>query len=198
MLRHVSHIILLFGAFLFPASLLAARLPSDNTTQTTILYDGELGGTPDTQGFDYLAFATSASQTYSNGVTTLDTTAVRADQAGYFAKEHPSLDRQNGYSVQFTTQIAEENHASQHRAGFSLIVLSTDLQGIELGFWSNEIWAQEGGSDALFTHAEGVNFDTTAALTEYELQIEAAYLFKHRDICYLCLHCHSSNKSKSW
>jgi hypothetical protein len=103
----------------------------------------------------------------------LDTTAVPDDQAGYFAKDQPSLDRQAGYAVQFKAQIEEENHASPHRAGFSVIVLSSDMQGIELGFWSDEIWAQEGGTSALFTHAEGVNFDTTAALIEYELQITA-------------------------
>ncbi len=139
--------------------------------QQTILYDGALGGTPDTQGFTYVAFAESASQAYAGGVTTLDTTPIQSDQAGYFANEHPSLDRQTGYTVQFSMQLLAEVHASQHRAGFSLIVLSSDLRGIELGFWPDEIWAQEGGISALFTHAEGVSFDPTSALTEYELHI---------------------------
>lgn len=173
MLNRALHFALLLGAVLFPASYLSAFQPNELTQQTTVLYDGHLGGTPDAQGFDFIALASSATQNFANGVTTLDTTAVQSDQAGYFAKDPPDLDRQTGYTVQFTAQILEENHATQHRAGFSLIVLSSDLQGIELGFWSNEIWAQEGGTDNLFTHAEGVVFDTTAALIDYELHISA-------------------------
>jgi hypothetical protein len=46
------------------------------------------------------------------------------------------------------------------------------LQAIELAFWTDEIWAQEGGTDALFTHAEGAAFNTTAALTTYELAVQ--------------------------
>ncbi len=171
MLKRVIHIALLFGAFLFPASLLAAFQSDEITQHTTVLYDGSLGETPDKQGFDFIAFAESASQSYAAGVTTLDTTAVQSDQAGYFANEQTELDRQSGYTVHLTVQILEESHASRHRAGFSLIVLSSDLQGIELGFWSNEIWAQEGGTTNIFTHAEGVIFDTTADLIPYDLHI---------------------------
>ena len=174
MLKRVSHIAILFGAFLFPAALLSASQPSEITQDTTILYDGGLGGTPDAQGFNFVAFAASASQTFAAGVTTLDTTAVQSDQAGYFAKDQPIFNRQSGYKVQFTAQILEENHANRHRAGFSLTVLSSDLLGIELGFWSNEIWAQEGGTANIFTHAEGAVFDTTADLIEYELHISGS------------------------
>lgn len=171
MLKRALRAIVPFGALLIALLLLAAFQPGQFAQQTTVLYDGNLGSTPDMQGFSFLTLSESALQTYTIGAATLDTMAVRSDHAGYFAKDQPTLDRQSGYSVQFTTQIVKENHTSPHRAGFSIIVLSSDLQGIELGFWSNEIWAQEGGTDALFTHAEGVNFDTTAALTDYELSI---------------------------
>ena len=43
-------------------------------------------------------------------------------------------------------------------------------QGIELGFWANEIWAQ--ADSPLFTHAEGVAFDPTLAMTSYALAIQ--------------------------
>jgi hypothetical protein len=143
------------------------------TAATTTLYDGALGGTPDTQGFLYLTDPSppqsSASQSFANGATTL-TSLTDSDKAGYFAKAAlmPQLNRANGYSVRFKAQVLDETHANAKRAGFSVIVLSSDLKGIELGFWKNEIWAQSGPQ---FTHAEGAAFNTTAALTTYDLTI---------------------------
>ncbi len=148
---------------------------------TYVLYDGALNtGTPNTQGFLYLTspfLGALATQVFSSGVTTLDTTPRRSDYAGYFADiaQYPPLDRQPGYQVLFTAQVVTESHASNNRAGFSAIVLSDDQQGIELGFWTNEIWAQEGGlSPTLFTHAEGAAFDTTADLINYRLVISGS------------------------
>jgi hypothetical protein len=48
-------------------------------------------------------------------------------------------------------------------------VMSSDKRGIELGFWIDEIWAQEGGTSQPFTHAEGATFTTTADLISYRL-----------------------------
>jgi hypothetical protein len=48
--------------------------------------------------------------------------------------------------------------------------LGNDFQGVELGFWTNQIWAQDDGKK-LFTHAEGANFNTTSGLIPYELTI---------------------------
>jgi hypothetical protein len=62
-----------------------------------------------------------------------------------------------------------ETHISPDRAGFSLLVVSSDKRGIELGFWIDEIWAQEGGSSWPFTHAEGAAFTTTSDLIDYRL-----------------------------
>lgn len=161
--------------------------------RTVVLYDGSLNtGTPDTQGFSYLARPKSppllARQTFAGGVTTLTTTLQVADSAGYFARADrlPALDRAAGYSLRFTVQLVAEEHAGSDkngdgigdRAGFSLIALSSDTRGIELGFWADEVWAQADGaaepppnSNTLFTHAEGAAFDTTAALTTYELAV---------------------------
>jgi hypothetical protein len=53
-----------------------------------------------------------------------------------------------------------------------VIVLSKDLKGIELGFWSDHIWAQEGGTGSqLFTHAEDAAITTTTGLISYTLAI---------------------------
>jgi len=53
--------------------------------------------------------------------------------------------------LSFTVQVVEEYHADSDkdgdgvgdRAGFSVIALSSDAQGIEVGFWKDQIWAQE-------------------------------------------------------
>ena len=148
-------------------------------TATIVLYDGSLNtGTPNTQGFVYLTNpfpGALATQTFSDGVTTLDTTPRMSDYAGYFANTnlYPALDRVAGYQLSFTTQVLTETHISPDRAGFSVLVISQDLRGIELGFWRDEVWAQEGGAEPqLFTHAEGAPFDTTGDLIPYRLTIK--------------------------
>jgi hypothetical protein len=141
---------------------------------TVTLYDGALNtGTPGTQGFSYLTepiVSAQASQSFANGTTTLTTTLQISDKAGYFAKSNlmPQLDRTAGYTVRFTTQVLEENHSNNNRAGLSVIVLGSDLRGIELGFWEDQVWAQSGAD---FTHAETAALDTTTGLIAYELRI---------------------------
>jgi len=171
MKRRLLHFTFLLCAVFFPATFLVAFQASTTTKQTNILYDGTLGGTPSTQGFEFLAFGSQAEQRFANGITTLDTMPSGSDLAGYFIGEKFSLDRALGYELQFTIQIQDEAHADRDRAGFSIIILSEDLSGIELGFWTNEIWAQEGGTDRLFKHAEGVAFNTISDLITYRLAI---------------------------
>ncbi len=102
----------------------------------------------------------------------------------------PKLDRNLGYVVSFTSQIISENHntptsdkngdGKADRAGFSVIAISEDKKGIELGFWENRIWAQEDGTEptasnpngTLFTQAEGVNFDTKTKVVKYDLAVK--------------------------
>jgi len=123
-----------------------------------------------------LAFGAIGSPTRSP-VTNLNTTSNNGISAGYsnysFASQvnsqFPVLDRTLGYTLSFGVQIASQTNISNDRAGFSVIALSSDLQGIELGFWQNEIWAQNVG----FTHAEGNTSVSglTSALTNYDLTI---------------------------
>jgi hypothetical protein len=153
---------------------LAASPGAPAAAATVTLYDGALGTMPDAQGFFYLTNPfppQSAAQSFANGATTL-TSLTNSDKAGYFGKsaQIPQLDRAAGYTVRFSAQVVAEAHTSQHRAGFSVIVLSSDLRGVELGFWEGEIWAQDDGAN-LFRHAEGAAFDTTAALAAYDLTI---------------------------
>jgi hypothetical protein len=144
-----------------------------------ILYDGALNTTPDQQGWAYLTsplFGAEATQSASGGRTTLDTTPDAAEMAGYFLGGPfgspalaPVLDRLSGFSLSFDARLDAESHASGDRAGFSVIVLSSDRLGIELGFWSDEVWAQ--ADDPLFAHGEGAALDTTRALARYELRV---------------------------
>jgi hypothetical protein len=120
----------------------------------------------------------SATQTLTTGGTILDSTPVITDFAGYFGKSSvmPILDRTSGYTVSFAVQVITEIHAGSDknndgiddRAGFSVIVLSNDLEGVELGFWTDQIWAQ--ADSPLFTHAEGVTLTTTSLIT-YNLAV---------------------------
>jgi len=160
-----------------------------------VLYDGALGtGLPETQGMLFLAQAApetqlAATQAFTGGVTVLATSLRTSDKAGYFPKPGivAGLDRSAGYTVRFTVQVVEEEHAASDkngdgvgdRAGFSVISLSSDRRGIELGFWKDEVWAQEDGaaepppsSNTLFTHAEGARWGTTGGLIPYDLRIE--------------------------
>ena len=88
---------------------------------TITLYDAALGGTPDTQG--KLAYrdsrAAAATQSFADGVTTLDTMANQADAAGYFADPRaiPALDRSAGYALRFSVQLVSEYHADSDKNG---------------------------------------------------------------------------------
>ncbi len=154
-----------------------------SSSATTVLYDGALGTQPEAQGFVFLDLPSgAAARTWADGATLLNTLAFTNTYAGYTAQSGlvPGLDRQAGYSVQFATQLLAESHAGSDRngdgvddrAGFSVTVLSTDTVGIELGFWTDRVWAQAGGSPPnLFTQAEGAAFDTTSTLISYTLAI---------------------------
>ena len=143
--------------------------------QVTVLYDAKTAqDTPETQGFlRYAEFppGAAANALFANGMTLFDTTSSQGDSAGYGMEGTLALDRAEGYALHVKTRLDSEAHANNNRAGFSLIALSSDLQGIELGFWEDEVWAQEGGTTDLFKHAEGTAFNTTSALTDYVLSI---------------------------
>ena len=148
----------------------------------TSLYDGSLNTLPGAQGWVYLTnpfIGAAATQSVSGGVTTLNTNAVESDQAGYFGSLPvlvPAINRTDGFTVSFDLRIVSESHSSNNRAGFSVIALSQDVKGIELGFWTDEIWAQSGPD---FLHAEGTAINTTTSLTQYDLTVlgDNYYLF---------------------
>jgi hypothetical protein len=148
---------------------------------TTVLYDGPAGTTPAAQGWLFQFTTTNASSTTSSGQTTLSTTFANSERGGYSSHvpvfntlvnpAFPTLDVNVGFSVRLDMKLLSETHANNNRAGTSLIVIASDLRGIELGFWTDEVWAQSGPD---FLHAEGAVTDTTAANASYVLSISNA------------------------
>lgn len=134
------------------------------------LYDGSLGTTPDAQGWTYTpAPNVDVGMSATPGGTLLQTLSSINESAGFY-RTVPDLNRTTGYTLSFNVQINGESHVSSHRSGFSVIALSNDKKGIELSFWTNEIFAKE--SDVpTFSHAEGITTNTTT-INEYFLTIQ--------------------------
>ncbi|MGI2901777.1 choice-of-anchor Y domain-containing protein [Tolypothrix sp. VBCCA 56010] len=151
------------------------------------LYNGASAGTPNQQG--YLAFEVlpSGSSTQSSITNGTKLTSIQNGLAGYsnynslqptlVNSSFPTLNRTNGFTINFQVKLNSESHSSDNnkdglidRAGFSVIAIGNDKKGIELGFWTDEIWAQE--SNPLFTHSktERKTFDTTT-FKSYELSV---------------------------
>ena len=165
---------------------------------TVVLYDGAENTLPQFQGWTYTALPGSIAPTVSGGATNLNTTLSSAVIAG-FSRADTVLDATAGYTLSFTAQVLAEsrtaaanknNDGKDDRAGFSLSVVSSDAsKAIELGFWTDRVWAQDDGvtqadpslepDDAplsdfrtLFTQAEFVAFDTQTALVNYDLTVQ--------------------------
>ena len=134
--------------------------------QSTVLYDGNLP--PTATGLTYSALPPATYYTYGGLQTTLDTNANAAIFAGFGTNAIP-LDRLSGYTLRIDAQLLSESHSNVDRAGFSILVLSSDLRGIELGFHTNEIFAQ--GDSPLFVRGESAPFDSSTALTRYDLVV---------------------------
>ena len=170
----------------------------------TPIYQGSLNSTPNTQG--WLQFAASppvgtiapigGTQSASGSMTNLVSTLTgSAGYSNYNAglpiplnPAFPTLDRNVGFTLSFDLQVNTESHSSddnsdniQDRAGFSVIVVTSDnRKAIELGFWNNEIWAQNDGPNVangptktLFTHSSTERaLRSTTAMTRYDLAIK--------------------------
>lgn len=113
---------------------------------TITLYDGGVfNATPDNVPNPFLAFTKIGlgSQTASGGQTTLDPSTSPGTYAGYsnynssgvlVNPTFPTLDSNTGYTLSFAVKINSQTNASPDRAGFSIIALDNDRQGIEIGF----------------------------------------------------------------
>ena len=140
--------------------------------ETDILYTPQGVTTPADQGFGYLVNPPLGAQSTVVGSptgATLTTSAATGESAGFFTHNpftgaviHPAsrpLDRAAGFCVRFHLAVTAEAHTTANRAGFSVIAITSDGRGVEIGFWTDEIWCYEDDRDGagfLFTHAEEV------------------------------------------
>jgi hypothetical protein len=134
-----------------------------------VLYEASSGVRPD-QALPQWTYGASDADSIigmAGDVTFLDTTAS-SGMAGYFMTLGTPLDSAAGFRLDFALRIASETHSNDDRAGFSLIVLDQSARGVELGFWTDQVWAQNAGL-APFTHGESIAADTQSALRSYQL-----------------------------
>ncbi|MGF1676594.1 MAG: putative Ig domain-containing protein, partial [Rivularia sp. (in: cyanobacteria)] len=150
--------------------------------------------TPNGSWFEYQQFGLNVNKTLVDGGIKL--TSGNQAYAGFNTRTIPPLNKNEGYILSFNLQLLSEDHTSYgntdkngdgkaDRAGFSVTLLGSSSEGIELGFWENRIWVQQDGvfnpgtSQAaditnpyltLFTQVEGVDFDTTKSVN-YDLAI---------------------------
>ena len=156
-----------------------------STAQGQVLYDGSSGVTPDNAQWQwsYASLGGTASNTASGGAAILDTTSADGISAGYGKGLSFNLDASQGYTVRFDMQLISEDHSNANadknsdgladRAGFSALILGSDKKGVELAFWTAEIWPQSSG----FLHdpaAERAFIDPTTALNRYDLRVSGS------------------------
>ncbi|NJM46118.1 MAG: hypothetical protein HC860_08000 [Alkalinema sp. RU_4_3] len=157
------------------AGMLLLGLSPAAQAATYTLFDPATGRSPSQQGW-FSSLPAEVSQSFVSGKLVLDSSGKNTYQAGY-AKFRPwnlaiPLNRTAGYTLSLEVQLPIEEHASNDRAGFSTILVSSDRQAIELDFWKNRIWAQRDAVDGgLFTQGEGVNIDTASVMRRYDVVV---------------------------
>jgi hypothetical protein len=145
------------------------------------LYDATLNQFPESQPWLFYAADSSSGGSVSKNLTVLGTelSTNETARAGWSNTipilntwknpAFPILNPAEGFALEWSMQILSENHNSTDRAGTSLILLGSNGRGIELGFWTHEIWAQN--ANPLFTHGESAGFDLTAGAHDFRLEI---------------------------
>lgn len=168
-----------------------------STAKASALYNGSTGTPPNNrpanQGWLYVAknpFLSTGTSTQTSDVagTVFNSTSNNNIESGYGWTATP-LNASAGYNLRFDLQLLQEfrnasndptnpadlnGDGKDDRAGLSIIVVSSNTtKAIELGFFVDRIWAQEGGATRppRFTQAEGAAFDTRTNVNQYDLSI---------------------------
>ena len=133
-----------------------------------VLFDRSTGATISER--EWMLLQPSAAEPLAaDGAAMLQTLPSQSNQSGWFSHlgiepivpyvpinaAWPVLDIAGGPTLTIDLTLIAEEHTGNDRAGLSIIMLASDRRGIELGLWSDRLWAQEGGiAPALFTRAE--------------------------------------------
>ena len=156
---------------------------------TATVTTGANGITLNSDGAAYAGFSNYAVNYSLNPLNPSITTSLRNPN-------FPVLDRSKGFLLSFSAQLNSESSGlvdrnldgKTDRSGFSVVLLSNDLKGIELGFRSDRIFAQEDGTiqvntalepdgtqanktRTLFTQGEFTTRVTTTSPTHYSIGI---------------------------
>ncbi len=151
------------------------------TAAPYVLYDGAVQGSAASLSPRLFYFALGT-ETYLPGdqATNFDTTFDNSFQGGYTgvsAPDFPTLDRVIGYTVSFSLEILSESFTNSQRAGFSVIVVSSDVgagvpSSVEIGFQANRVFAQ--ADTPLFgapSAAESTFNPVGVGYVDYDLQV---------------------------
>lgn len=158
----------------------AACLGLAAPARAQVLYDASLGTMPEPQGWTYGELGSEVSRSLSGNSVLLDTSTRVGAQAGWSRLAEPTLDREAGFTLLFTAKLNAEAHTNHHRAGFSVILLGADANGVELAFWTNTVFVQDGPPN-LFTHAEDTALPARDGYVDYALTIGGADYVLHAD-----------------
>lgn len=128
---------------------------------------------------------TSVSETSVAGGVQLNTAASSAEYSGYSnysplssnyynttTFNSSTLDQTTGYTINFTVNldtVTNYTTTPNPRAAFSIIAISGDKKGIEIGFRTDEIFAQSNN----FTSQAQTGLFTTTSPTAYKLTVFA-------------------------
>ena len=139
-----------------------------------VLFDPAVG-MPAAQGWVPLIDATPGAAGLLADRYTLDTRGAGVSLHGHARIAPVPLDPAGGYIVDFRARIVAETHASDNRAGFSMLFVgSNTAQSIEIGFWNGEVWAYDYvvGSSDRFVKGPSTAWNTGIALSDYRLRVQ--------------------------
>lgn len=141
--------------------------------QAQVLFEARSDRWPTDQGWSYAAVPGLAERQHLGHAVRLVTTATPIEAAGYARQITPPLDRRVGFNLVLRFRLPVEQHTRNDRAGFSVILLDAERRGIELGFWTNQVFAQ--ADQPLFTRAESTSYLFAAEPVEIVLSLHATH-----------------------
>ena len=138
------------------------------------LYDAASAVLPDASPWSWTygsdSSGSSRNMTPSLPLAAVLDTRLSAGAAGYGKIVGAGLDSSTGFVIDFSLRVVEETHANGDlgtRSGFSIIVLDQAKKGVELSFWTNQVFAKI--ADYGFPHGDGISVDAQTSARNYRV-----------------------------